>query len=277
VLNASFLAMAMERGLDAAIMNPLDESMMSTLRASSVLTLRDRDSAGYIREHMKRRKKGRGEPGPRPLDGIEIRVERAVIDGNVDSIEAMIDEALAQGLEARAINDGILIPALEEIGRRFEKKDCFLPQMMLAAETVERAFAKLKPLFPKGERASARATVVVATVEGDVHDIGKNILASMLENHGYRVVDLGKNVPAERIVEAARDEGAGVVALSALMTTTVGQMPVVIERLRAAGVGCRVMVGGAVVTKRFAASIGADGYAKDAAGAVDVLKALLEG
>ena len=278
VLNASFLAMAMERGLDAAIMNPLDESMMSTLRASSVLTLRDRDSAGYIREHLKRRKKRRkGEPEPRPQDGIEIRIERAVIDGNVDGIEAMVDEALAQGLDARAVNDGVLIPALEEIGRRFEKRDCFLPQMMLAAETVETAFAKLKPLFPKGEGASARATVVVATVEGDVHDIGKKILASMLENHGYRVVDLGKNVPAERIVEAARDEGAGVVALSALMTTTVGQMPVVIGKLREAGLKCLVMVGGAVVTKRFAASIGADGYAKDAAGAVDVLKALLEG
>jgi len=277
VLNASFLAMAMERGLDAAIMNPLDASMMSTLRASSVLTLRDRDSAGYIREHMKRRKKRReGEPEPRPQDGIETRIERAVIDGNVDGIEAMVDGALAQGLEARAINDGILIPALEEIGRRFEKRDCFLPQMMLAAETVERAFGKLKPLFPKGEEASARATVVVATVEGDVHDIGKKILASMLENHGYRVVDLGKNVPAERIVEVARDEGAGVVALSALMTTTVGQMPVVIGKLREAGLKCLVMVGGAVVTKRFARSIGADGYAKDAARAVTMLNELLQ-
>jgi 5-methyltetrahydrofolate--homocysteine methyltransferase len=275
VLNASFLAMAMERGLDAAIMNPLDVPMMSTLRASSVLTLRDRDSAGYIREHMKRRKKRKSEPEPRAQDGIETRIERAVIDGNVDGIEAMVDDALAEGLGARAINDGVLIPALEEIGRRFEKRDCFLPQMMLAAETVERAFAKLKPLFPKGEEASARATVVVATVEGDVHDIGKNILASMLENHGYRVVDLGKNVPAERIVEVARDEGAGVVALSALMTTTVGQMPIVIESLRAAGLGCKVMVGGAVVTKRFAASIGADGYAKDAARAVKMLEEIL--
>jgi len=275
VLNASFLAMAMARGLDAAIMNPLDGAMMSTLRASSVLTLRDRDSAGYIREHMKRRKKRKGAAEPRSADSIETRLERAVVDGNVESIESMVEEALAQGLEPRAINDGVLIPALEEVGRRFERRDCFLPQMMLAAETVERAFAKLKPLFPKGEEDSGRGTVVVATVEGDVHDIGKNILASMLENHGYRVVDLGKNVPADRIVESARDEAAAVVALSALMTTTVGQMPVVIERLRTAGLPCKVMVGGAVVTRRFADGIGADGYAKDAAGAVKALGELL--
>jgi 5-methyltetrahydrofolate--homocysteine methyltransferase len=274
VLNASFLAMAMERGLDAAIMNPLDGSMMSTMRASSVLTLRDRDSAGYIREHMKRRKKK--VPAERPAaDSIEARLERAVWDGNAGDIESMVDEALDGGLDARAINDGILIPALEEVGRRFEKRDCFLPQMMLAAETVERAFAKLKPLFPKDEAAGGRATVVVATVEGDVHDIGKNILASVLENHGYRVVDLGKNVPADRIVEAAAFEGADVVALSALMTTTIGQMPVVIERLKDAGVGCRVMVGGAVVTQKYADSIGADGYAKDAARAVKALAELV--
>ena len=262
VLNASFLAMAMERGLDAAIMNPLDGAMMATLRASSVLTLRDRDSAGYIRAHMKRRKKGKAQAEPAAAGSINARLERAVVDGNVGDIGSMVDEALAGGLEPRAINDGILIPALEEVGRRFERRDCFLPQMMLAAETVEKAFAKLKPLFPKDEDAAGRATVVMATVEGDVHDIGKNILASMLENHGYRVVDLGKNVPADRIVAAAKEEGADAVALSALMTTTIGQMPVVIGRLRDEGLGCKVMVGGAVVTKRYASSIGADGYAK---------------
>ncbi len=296
-LNSSFLAMAMERGLDAAIMNPLDEGMMSAVRASSVLTLRDRDSAAFIREHMKRRRKGRtgrsrrnggsGRAGGgsaqagtapedgRPGGGVETRMRQAVLDGNVGDIDSMVDEALTGGMDPRAINDGVLIPALEEVGLRFERKECFLPQMMLAAETVERAFAKLRPLFPKDEAASARATVVVATVEGDVHDIGKNIVASMLENNGYRVVDLGKNVPAERIVAAAAEENADAVALSALMTTTVGQMPLVVERIHEAGLECRVMVGGAVVTQRFASSIGADGYAADAAGAVTLLKQLL--
>jgi 5-methyltetrahydrofolate--homocysteine methyltransferase len=281
VLNASFLAMAMERGLDAAIMNPLDQTMMSAVRASSVLTLRDRDSAAYIRQHAKRKRRRRSEEtafpagaGPEPGDAA-ARLTQAVFDGNTEGIETIVDDALQKGLEPRAINDGILIPALEEVGRRFERKDCFLPQMMLAAEAVERAFSKLKPLFPRGE-ADARATVVIATVEGDVHDIGKNILASMLENNGYRVVDLGRNVPADRIVEAAREESADVVALSALMTTTVGQMPVVIGRLRDTGLTCKVMVGGAVVTRRYADSIGADGYAKDAATAVTALGELLQ-
>ncbi len=277
-LNASFLAMAMERGLDAAIMNPLDDSMMATVRASSVLTLRDRDSAGYISEHMKRRKKKGGEAQEPPADdSIEGRLRTAVLDGNKSDIDFLLDEALGEGLEARDINDEVLIPALEEVGRRFEKKQCFLPQMMLAAETVEKAFSRLKPLFPKSEDARARGTVVLATVEGDVHDIGKNILASMLENHGYRVIDLGKNVPAARIVETAAQEEAEVVGLSSLMTTTVTQVPVVIQALKAAGLSCKVMVGGAVVTERFAKSVGADGYAKDAAGAVSVLRNLVGG
>jgi 5-methyltetrahydrofolate--homocysteine methyltransferase len=272
-LNASFLAMAMAAGLDAAIMNPLDEPMMTVVRASSVLTLRDRDSADYIREHARRRKKKGGRPSA-PPGSVEGRIRQAVFDGDVDGVEPLVDEALAIGLAPRAINETVMIPALEEVGRRFERKECFLPQMMLAAETVERAFAKLEPLFPK-EGAGARGAIVVATVEGDVHDIGKNILASVLRNNGYRVIDLGKNVPASAIVEAAREKAADVVALSALMTTTVGQMPIVIEALREAGLPTMVIVGGAVVTKRFADSIGADGYAKDAAGAVDVVRDLL--
>lgn len=278
LLNTSFLAMAMERGLDAAIMNPLDESMMATVRASSVLTLRDRDSAGYIREHRKRRKKKTADEEPAPSDeSIEGRLRRTVLDGSASDVEFLVNEALGEGLEPRSINDGILVPALEEVGRRFERRECFLPQMMLAAETVERAFRKLRPLFPGTDEAFSLGTVVLATVEGDVHDIGKNILASMLENHGYRVVDLGKNVPASTIVEAARDEQADAVGLSSLMTTTVTQIPLVIGALRDAGLACKVMVGGAVVTKRFADSVGADGYAKDAASAVGLFKSLLSG
>jgi 5-methyltetrahydrofolate--homocysteine methyltransferase len=174
-----------------------------------------------------------------------------------------------------ALNDEVVVPALEEVGRRFERREVFLPQMMLAAEAVERAFARIKPLLPK-HAGAGRGTVVLATVQGDVHDIGKNILASMLESHGYRVVDLGKDVPAATIVEAARRESADAVALSALMTTTAAQVPVVVKALREAGVSAKIMVGGAIVTKRFADSVGADGYAKDAATAVGVLKDLLE-
>ncbi len=276
-LNSSFLAMAMAGGLDAAIMNPLDERMMETLRASSVLTLRDRDSADYIREHMKKRKKkGEEKPPPPADDSIEGRLRQVVIDGAADEIEPLLDAALAEGLEARALNDGVLIPALQEVGRSFEKKECFLPQIMLSAETVERAFRKLKPLFPRTGASDTKATVVIATVEGDVHDIGKNILASLLEGHGYEVIDLGRNVSAGTIVEAAKKHAADVVALSSLMTTTVTQIPIVLAALKDAELTCKTMVGGAVVTKRFAKSVGADGYAKDAAGAVALLEKLLQ-
>jgi 5-methyltetrahydrofolate--homocysteine methyltransferase len=276
VMNASFLAMAMARGLDAAIMNPMDEAMMSAARASSVLTQRDRGSAAYVREHAKKRKKPAGE-APRPPDTIETRIAQAVFDGDASGVVPLVEDALGRGLEPRAVNDSILVPALEEVGRRFERREVYLPQMMLAAEAVSAAFRLLAPRFPKADAPTSRGTVVLATVEGDVHDIGKNILGSMLESHGYRVVDLGRNVPAAEIVAAAREHSADVVALSALMTTTVARVPAVIKALRDAGLACKVMMGGAVVTKRFADSVGADGYAKDAASAVGVLRDLLAG
>ena len=277
VLNASFLSMVMAAGLDAAIMNPLDEAMMAAVRASSVLTVRDRGSAEYVRSYKSKSKRGSAPAAEKGADdrSIAARIRRAVLDGNADAMPGLVDEAIASGLGPMSLNDEILVPALEEVGRGFERREVFLPQMMLAAEAVERAFGKLRPLLPKADAAARKGTVVLATVEGDVHDIGKNIVASMLESHGYRVVDLGKNVPAAAIVEAVQREGADAVALSALMTTTAAQVPGVIAALRDAGVKAKVMVGGAIVTKRFADSVGADGYAKDAAGAVTVLKELL--
>jgi len=275
-LNVSFLSMAMAAGLDAAIMNPLDAAMMAAIRASSVLTVRDRGSAEYVRAHRAKKKSAAGAPaaGAAEDPGVRGRLSRAVTDGNVAAIDALVDEALAGGIAPMALNDEVLVTALEEVGRRFERREVFLPQMMLSAEGVERAFAKIRPLLPK-HAGAGKGTVVLATVQGDVHDIGKNILASMLESHGYRVVDLGKDVPAATIVEAARRERADAVALSALMTTTAAQVPVVVRALREAGIKAKVMVGGAIVTKRFADSVGADGYAKDAATAVGVLKGLL--
>ncbi|MBM3307714.1 MAG: homocysteine S-methyltransferase family protein [Candidatus Eisenbacteria bacterium] len=274
-LNVSFLSMAMAAGLDAAIMNPLDATMMAAIRASSVLTVRDRGSAEYVRAH-RAKKKSAAAPGAGAArdPGVRGRIRRAVADGNAAAIEGLVDEALAEGIAPMALNDEVVVPALEEVGRRFERREVFLPQMMLAAEAVERAFAKIKPLLPKHAEAG-KGTVVLATVQGDVHDIGKNILGSMLESHGYRVVDLGKDVPAAAIVEAARRERADAVALSALMTTTAAQVPVVVQALREAGIKAKIMVGGAIVTKRFADSVGADGYAKDAAGAVGILRTLL--
>ncbi len=245
VLSRSFLSMAMAQGLDAAIMNPLDEAMTGAARASSVPTMRDRGSAEYVRKHRAKAKRRGAAPGvapgarPRtPEDRtIRARLARAVLDGNGTTWGSWRRRS-RRGSTPSSVNDAVLVPALEEVGRRFERREVFLPQMMLAADAVARAFAKLKPLFPRSDASSAKGTIVLATVEGDVHDIGKNILGSMLESHGYRVVDLGTNVPAAAIVDAARRESADVVALSALMTTTAARVPAVMKAMRDAQVFC---------------------------------------
>jgi len=167
-----------------------------------------------------------------------------------------------------------LIPALQEVGRRFDKKEFFLPQVILAAETMQTAFAILKERFPAG-KAQHRGRIILATVKGDVHDIGKNIVSTVLQNYGWDVVDLGKNVDAREIVAQAKALAADFVGLSALMTTTMVEMGAIIHDLKAAGIPVKVLVGGAVVSQDFADEIGADGYGKDAMEAmriVDLLK-----
>ncbi len=171
-------------------------------------------------------------------------------------------------------NEGLL-PGLEEVGRRFGKKQIFLPQVMLSAETMQTAFGRLKQELKEAGGATL-GKILMATVEGDIHDIGKNIVCTLLENHGFEVIDLGKNVPAERILEQALALRVDAVGLSALMTTTLNQMEVTVGRLRDAGVQVFTMVGGAVVTQEYADSIGADLYAADALEAVAKVKALLK-
>ncbi|MCC6449302.1 MAG: cobalamin-dependent protein, partial [Candidatus Aureabacteria bacterium] len=164
----------------------------------------------------------------------------------------------------------------EEVGARFERREIFLPQMILAAETVQAAFARLKREM-KGERMPSRGRILMATVLGDVHDIGKNICCTVLENYGYEVTDLGRNVPAELIAEQAAATGAQLVGLSALMTTTMRQMETVIAELKRRGMAQKVMVGGAVVTPAYARKIGADGYARNAGEIVRLVKRLMDG
>jgi 5-methyltetrahydrofolate--homocysteine methyltransferase len=172
------------------------------------------------------------------------------------------------------ISNEALLPGLEEVGRRFEKNRIFLPQVMLSADTMQAAFARLKEEM-KGKGFAYLGKILMATVEGDIHDIGKNIVCTLLENHGFEVIDLGKNVPAERIIDEARRQGVDAVGLSALMTTTMSEMRNVIDRLRGEGVKTFTMVGGAVVTQEYADEIRADLYAKDAMEAVGKIKALL--
>jgi 5-methyltetrahydrofolate--homocysteine methyltransferase len=185
-----------------------------------------------------------------------------------------VEEALREGLAPLEISNTGLLPGLEEVGRRFERQIFFLPQVILAAETMQAAFVRLKAEM-RGESFARLGKILMATVEGDIHDIGKNIVITLLENHGFEVVDLGKNVPADKIVAAATEHKVDAVGLSALMTTTMAEMEHVIARLKAAGVKTFTMVGGAVVTEEYASQIGADLYAKDAMEAVARIKKLL--
>jgi len=173
-----------------------------------------------------------------------------------------------------SINNEKLIPAIQEVGRLYDQKDIFLPQMILAAETMQKAFGVLEPHFQKGDVKSA-GKVILCTVKGDVHDIGKNIVGLFLKNEGFEVIDLGKDVDAQTIVRETEKHQADVVGLSALMTTTMTQMPLVINALKQNGSKAKVMVGGAVVTKAYAKEINADAYAKDSMEAAAKAKELL--
>jgi 5-methyltetrahydrofolate--homocysteine methyltransferase len=275
LISSAFFAMAMEAGLDAAIINPKEEAMMAAWRSAMVLLNRDANAAAYIEAYKGAPEAGGGEP-PSVEQPQEIRgrLARAIIDGDRENINALVEEGLKEGLTPLQISNEALLPGLEEVGRRFECNRFFLPQVMLSADTMQAAFARLKEEM-KGEGFATLGKILMATVEGDIHDIGKNIVCTLLENHGFEVVDLGKNVSAERIIAQAKEQKVDAVGLSALMTTTMAEMQNVIGRLREAGVKTFTMVGGAVVTQDYADEIGADLYAKDAMEAVARIRKLL--
>ncbi|MBT0663746.1 homocysteine S-methyltransferase family protein [Geobacter pelophilus] len=274
VISSVFFAMAMAAGLDAAIINPKECQMMDAFRSAMVLLNRDENSSAYIEAY-----KGLANAvqpiaaAALPAD-VRGRLASAIIDGDRDQIVSLVEEALADGLSPIQVSNEGLLPGLEEVGRRFEKNQVFLPQVMRSAETMQAAFARLKQAM-HGVAMESKGRILMATVEGDIHDIGKNIVCTLLENHGFEVIDLGKNVPAERIVQQATELKVDAVGLSALMTTTMSEMEHVIERLKSAGVKTFSMVGGAVVTQEYADSIGADLYARDAMEAVSRIKELL--
>jgi 5-methyltetrahydrofolate--homocysteine methyltransferase len=274
LVSSAFFAMAMEAGLDAAIINPREEAMMDAWRAAMVLLNRDPAATAYIAAYAGSQQAPAAAADGQPLD-IRQRLARGVVDGDRDGIVHLVEEALAQGMAPLAVSTEGLLPGLEEVGRRFEKNIVFLPQVMQSAETMQRAFAYIKPLLA-GADAVSRGRILMATVEGDIHDIGKNIVCTLLENHGYEVIDLGKNVAADRIVAEALERQVDAVGLSALMTTTMTEMERVIARLKERGVPSFTMVGGAVVTQEYADSIGADLYARDAMEAVAKVGRLLE-
>lgn len=274
LINATFLSMAMASGLDAAIINPGDAGMMNTVRAASVLTVRDKDSRAFVSTHQKKKGKKTSAVSTEAKTDSGEKIYDAVASGRRDDIAELIEEALKSGISALDINND-MISAIQEVGRQYDAKTIFLPQMIMAAETMQRGFVVLEPHFA-GDKVQSRGKVILCTVKGDVHDIGKNIVGLFLRNHGFDVIDLGKDVPTEHIVEEAVKKKADVVGLSALMTTTMQEMKNVIQALKKAKSGARIIIGGAVVTKKYAADIGAHAYAKDAVSAVEQVKSLVQ-
>jgi len=275
LISSAFFAMAIEAGLDAAIINPKDRPMMDAWRSAMVLLNRDHQAAAYIEAYRSEQASATvsSPVTDKPLT-IRERLSQAIIIGDRDGITAMVIEALEEGLSPLQISNEGFLPGLEEVGRRFEKNIFFLPQVMQSADTMQTGFARLK-VEMKGEKFESRGRILMATVEGDIHDIGKNIVCTLLENHGFEVFDVGKNVSAATIIAKSREHAVDAVGLSALMTTTMSEMDNVLKKLKAAGIKTFTMIGGAVVTQEYADRIGADLYARDAMEAVAKIKLLL--
>ena len=272
-ITSAFFLMALQRGLHGAIMNPKSEQMMRTYRSYCVLAGWDINCTDYIEAYGQEPNRG---TSPQPV-GTEYTLQEAIEKGLKDAAHQAAEKALATRTGLELINQEI-VPALDAVGDRFEKKTLFLPQLLMSAEAAKAAFEVIKSHLQGGEENTKRSrlTIVIATVKGDVHDIGKNIVKVLLENYGFHVIDLGKDVPPETILEAAKKENAQLVGLSALMTTTVVNMKETIELLRKELPHVKVMVGGAVLTQEYADSIGADFYGKDAMASVRYASDLAE-
>ena len=264
VINSAFFALALARGLSAAIMNPHSAEMMKTYYACSALFGFDDACKNYLEfaENIPKSEPTAITSAPKSTEEYRSELERAIVKGLSDEAARLTREILPSRVPLDVVAEDI-IPALDRVGDGFEKKTVYLPQLLMSAEAAGAAFEVIKSALPKGESKGNRQ-VVIATVKGDIHDIGKNIVKLLLENYGFSVTDLGRDVPPERIVEAARETGTFLVGLSALMTTTVPAMEETIKQLKAALPSVKVVVGGAVLTREYADSIGADKYAKDA-------------
>lgn len=280
-LNTTFLTMAMAAGLDLAIMNPNTPEMMAAVRSYRVLTAQDKQSADYVAAYAdvqiqsQQISKSTPENG-KTLSATEDALFEAVRRGLKEEARTAAEAALASREPLDVVNTS-LIPALDVVGDGFEKGTIFLPQLLQAATAAQAAFEAVKAkIAAQGKPTSSnKGKIVVATVKGDVHDIGKNIVRVILENYGYDVLDLGRDVPPERVVEAVRTTGAKLLGLSALMTTTVPNMKATIDALHAAKLDCKVWVGGAVLTPSYAKEIGADFFCKDAKASADLAKQIL--
>lgn len=275
-VNGAFVTMAIQNGLTMAIANPSSEIMMSLAYASDLLLNKEESDIRYI-DRMAKIKAAQTGDAAAPAAGQAPEspgVMQCLLKGNKKTILQEVKRELAEGKEPDSIINSELIPGINEVGDLFEKKIYFLPQLIASAEAMKTAIEYLEPMLAAGDAEGPKTTIVIATVEGDIHDIGKNLVALMLKNYGYRVIDLGKDVAKEIIVERALEEHADFIALSALMTTTMMRMKDVVELVHERGLDIKVIIGGAVITQSFADEIGADGYSRDAADAVRLVQRL---
>lgn len=298
-VNTAFLTMAITKGLTMAIANPSQELLMGCAYASDVLLAKEGadvryiEIAGQIKEQREiaaansakaptntpvttetvKDKEGNENPAF-ALSGTRKDLFDAVLKGKQQRSIELVKIAVAEKIDAEEILNTVLMPAINYVGEMFEKGKYFLPQLIAGAEAMKAAIEVLEPLLAGNEDGKEMPVIVIATVEGDIHDIGKNLVALMLKNCGFQVIDLGKDVSAEVIIEKAKENNAAIIALSALMTTTMIQMKKVVNLVKETGMNVKVMVGGAVITRDYADEIGADGFSKDAAEAVKVAKKL---
>ncbi len=272
LLTAAFTAMAIARGLSAAIMNPLDKTAMELWHAALAVSGRDEGFAGYLRFCA-------GEEAPLAPQALPAQPENpaeAIVKGLATQAAQLVKNLLDSGRKPMELVEGCIMPALAQVGERYEQGKLFLPQLLQSASAAQAAFEEIRARLPEGPVEDGKK-VILATVRGDVHDIGKNIVKVLLQNYGFSVTDLGRDVPPQQVLEAAQSTGATLVGLSALMTTTVPAMAETIALLKKEAPQVKVMVGGAVLTQEYADQMGADGYGKDAMAAVRLAERFCKG
>ena len=307
-VNTAFLTLAIQAGLTIAIANPSQELLVSCALATDLLlnkeeaALRYIEYAGGVKERREEKEaelarklsllesqgaasgqtsnagsveKSAVENGPQ-INEMQDKLKTAVLKGNRNGIVKITKEALESGEKPSELLNQVLLPAINQVGEYFDQGKYFLPQLIASAEAMKNSIEVLEPLLQTGSAGEEMPVVVIATVEGDIHDIGKNLVALMLKNHGFHVIDLGKDVPQAKILETAREHHAEFIALSALMTTTMQRMREIVAAAKQEGITAKIIIGGAVITQEYADEIGADGYSKDAADAVKLAKSLME-
>lgn len=292
-VNSSFMAIAISRGLTMAIANPSQDLLMHAVYSADLLMNKpDADNRYIDRVANHKISVVEGEvdkdkvavaastqsskTGTIPDEFADDKLFTAVVKGKSQKIEELVKKELDKGREAQSIIDESLITAITHVGVLFDKQIYYLPQLIASAETMEKGISILEPILASSRSGESKGTIVMATVEHDIHDIGKNLVVLMLKNYGYNVIDLGKDVPAEKIIDTALESNADIIGLSALMTTTMMEMKKVVGMVRERNMDVKVIVGGAVITQGFADEIGADGYSKDAQEAVEVVGRLLK-